>query len=189
MKISKMKKSIQLPTIFSKRVLMATVVTGALTFTGCSDGAPKLKDASESTVYINTKGIEAIVDEVDPGEVFKITEENVLDSKEASRAIVHNLDSTIDTISMATMTSEGGGDSRRSALRSTLMGGLAFAYLTGRTGGMSPKASSYKNTSAFNNSNGKASALKGASTARKVSVPGKSSKGYGAGKSFRSFGG
>lgn len=184
-----MNTSTYLPTIFSKRVLLATVVTGALTFTGCSDGAPKLKDASEQTVYINTKGIEAIVDEVDPGDVFKITEENILDSKESSRAIVHNLDSTIDTISMATMTNESGQGTRRSALRSTLMGGLAFAYLTGRTGGMAPKASSYKSTSAFNNSNGKASSLKGASTARKVSVPGKTSKGYGSGKSFRSFGG
>lgn len=183
-----MKNTNQSSVLSPKHVVFAALVSGSLAFTGCSDGAPRIKDATEATVYVNTKGIETMVTEVEPGDVFKITDETILDSKESSRAIVSNLDSTIDTISMASM-SAGDGDVRRSALRSTLMGGLAFAYFSGRAGGITPKAGSYASTSAFNKSNGMTSGLKGAATARKVSVPGKASKGYGSGKSFRSFGG
>jgi len=69
------------------------------------------------------------------------------------------------------------------------MGGLAFAYLTNRSGAVRPRSGSYANTAAYNKSNGMASSLKSSATPRKVSMPGKSSRGYGSGKSFRSFGG
>lgn len=169
-------------------VIPATLLASCLLLQGCSDGAPKIKDATEQTVYVNTKGIETIVTEVEPGDVFKIEDETILDSKEASRAIVSNLDLSIDTISMASMSGES-SDPRRSALRSTLMGGLAFAYLTNRVGGVAPRSSSYANQSAFNKSQGMTSSLKNSAVPKKVSVPGKASKGYGSGKSFKSFGG
>ena len=54
---------------------------------------------------------------------------------------------------------------------------------------VSPKQSNYKNASAYNKSTGLKSDLKSSATSRRVSVPGSSSKGYGSGKSFRSFGG
>lgn len=171
-----------------KHVVPSVAFASFLMLQGCSDGAPKLKDASEQTVYVNTKGIETEVNEIEPGDVFKITDERILDSKEASRAIVHNLDNTVDTLSMASMKTES-SDPRRSALRSTLMGGLAIAYFTNRAGAVAPRSSSYANTSAYNKSNGLTSNLKSSATPKKVSIPGKSSRGYGSGKSFRSFGG
>lgn len=177
-----------LTTVKLRRSIFIPVLSLAIVMGGCSDGAPKLKDASEETVYINTKGIEALVDEVEPGEAYKITAENILDEKESSRAIVHNLDNSVDTISMASL-SNGSLSGSHAALKTTLMGGLAFAYFTGRVGRISPRSSAYKSTAAFNKSNGMTSSLKGAATARKVSVPGRASKGYGSGKSFRSFGG
>lgn len=172
-----------------KNIAAAIMLSSSLFFQGCGgDGAPRLKDASEETVYINTKGVETEVNEVDPGSVFKIVDERILDKKDASRAIVHNLDGSTDTLSMASLRGDS-SDPRRSALRSTLMGGLAFAYFTNRAGAIAPKKGSYANTSAFNKSNGMTSNLKSSATPRKVSIPGKTSRGYGAGKSFRSFGG
>ncbi len=173
---------------YGKGALTAAVFCTFLLFQACSSDEPRLKDASEQTVYITTKGVEALVEEVEPGEIFKIKDENILDSKEASRAIVYNLDQSIDTVSMAALRQDP-ADPRRSALRSTLMGGLAFAYLTNRSGALSPKSGSYVNSKAYNKSNSMTSSLRSSATPRKVSIPGKSSRGYGAGKSFRSFGG
>ena len=171
-----------------KHIVPATLLCTGLLLQGCSDGAPHIKDATEQTVYVNTKGVETVLNEVEPGDVFKIVDETILDDKSASRAIVTNLDSTVDTLSMAVLKDDS-ANPRRSALRSTLMGGLAFAYLTNRAGGVAPKSSSYANQSAYKKSSGMSSSLKNSATPRKVSVPGKSSKGYGSGKSFRSFGG
>lgn len=178
----------ELKSIRSKNAVPAIAFSAFLLFQSCSGGDPKLKDASEQTVYITTQGVEAIVVEVEPGDAFKIKEEHVLDDKESSRAIVHNLDLSIDTMSMASLKGEG-VDPRSSALRSTLMGGLAIAYLTNRSGAITPRSGSYASTSAYNKSNSMASSFKNSATPRKVSIPGKSSKGYGSGKSFRSFGG
>lgn len=180
------KKSIY--TFNVRHVLPATMLASCLMLQGCYDGAPKLKDATEQTVYVTSNGVETEVNEVEPGDVFKITDERILDSKEASRAIIHNLDQSVDTMSMASLKGDA-TDPRRSALRSTLMGGLAFAYFSNRAGNIAPKSSSYASTSAYNKSNGMTSSLKNSATPRKVSIPGKTSRGYGAGKSFRSFGG
>jgi len=176
------------PDLYVKNGVLAAVFSSFLLFQGCSGGEPRLKDASEQTVYITTKGVETLVEEVSPGDVFKIKDETILDSKEASRAIVFNLDQSIDTLSMASM-KEDSTDPRRSALRSTLMGGLAFAYLTNRAGAVTPRSGSYVNSQAYNKSNSMTSSLKNSASPRKVSMPGRSSRGYGAGKSFRSFGG
>jgi len=101
-----MKVSEALNIKLAKVVIPVALISSFLLFQGCSDGAPKLKDASEQTVYITTQGVETFVDEVEPGNEFKITDEKILDSKDASRAIVHNLDQTIDTLSMASMKGE-----------------------------------------------------------------------------------
>ena len=172
-----------------RKVFSASIIASCFIMTGCSDGSPRIKDATEQTVYINTKGIETEVNEVEPGDVFKIVDEKILDNQEDSRAIVHNLDNTTDTLSMASMRSENSGNSRSSALRSTLMGGLAFAYLTNRAGAVAPRSSSYANQAAYNKSNGMTSTLKNSATPKKISIPGSASRGYGSGKSFRSFGG
>lgn len=172
-----------------RKIVPASLLASCLIISGCYDGSPKIKDATEQTVYINNKGIETEVQEVDPGDVFKILDERILEDKESSRAIVNNLDSTIDTISMATLKDESQSSGRRSAIRSTLMGGLALAYMTNRAGAIAPRSSSYMNKASYNKSNGLASNLKSSATPRKVSIPGKTSKGYGSGKSFRSFGG
>lgn len=178
------------PIAKSRHIAAAVMLGTTMMFVGCgSDGSPRIKDATEQTVYINTKGVETEVKEVEPGDAFKITDERVLDKKENSRAIVHNLDNTVDTISMASMKGESDTNPRRSAIRSTLMGGLAFAYFSGRAGAIAPSRGSYANTSAYDKSKGMTGSMKSAATPRKVSVPGKSSKGYGSGRSFRSFGG
>ena len=79
--------------------------------------------------------------------------------------------------------------SRHSGLRSILYYSLAASYFNRSLRNVTPNQSNYKNASAYNKSTGLKNDLRSSATSRRVSVPGRSSRGYGSGKSFRSFGG
>lgn len=151
------------------------------------DGAPRFKDVEEIEVRESSQGVISEIDEVEPGDTYKVLNEEVIDNKADSKAIVHNLNGTTDTLSFAKM-SESGYQSR-SGLRPFLMGTLAASFFSRNMGSSSLNPSNYKNTDAFNKSKGMRSSMMSNATTRKVKVPGKKSKGYGKSKSFRSFGG
>ena len=99
---SKMKKNFINGLALTKKITLVAAITAALTLQSCggSDGSPKIKDAQEETVYESTKGIITEVEEVEPGDDFKILDERIIDDKSQSIAIVHNLEGTIDTLSL-----------------------------------------------------------------------------------------
>ena len=157
---------------------------------GCSsDGSPRFKDVEEIEVSESTKGVICEVEEVEPGNEFKVIEEQVIDDKMASMAIVHNLDGTVDSVSLHKMKKDESSYHRSSVMRPFLMGTLAGTFFNRNMNRHSLDPSRYKSTDAFNKSKGLRSGIASSATTRRMKVPGKGSRGYGKGKSFRSFGG
>ncbi len=160
------------------------------TVAGCSsDGAPRFKDMEEVEHKLSTTGVICEVEEVEPGDSFLVLNEEIIDDKEKSVAIVHNLDGTTDTLSLATLKKEGLHTPRHSAIGGFLMTTLAATYFMNNVSGFKPNPASYKNPAAHTKSAGLASNVQSTATTKRTKVPGKGSKGYGSGKSFRSFGG
>lgn len=158
-------------------------------FASCSsdDGSPRFKDVDEIEVSETTQGVISEIEEVEPGDTYKVIDEEVIDDKLQSLAIVHNLDSTIDTLTFAKMSSGDYGG--RSGMRTFLLGTLAASYISRNMRSTALNPSNYKSTSALNKSKGLRSNLSSSAITRRMKVPGKGSKGYGGGRSFRSFGG
>jgi len=174
----------------SKKIAILGVLTGSLMLQSCGgDGSPRLKDSQEETIYESTKGVVTEVEEVEPGEDYKIIDERIIDDKEKSIAIVHTLQGTVDTLSLHKIKEDTSSSYRHSGLRGILYYSLAASYFNRNLGNVTPNASNYKSPAAYNKATALQSDLKSTATSRRVRVPGASSTGYGKGKSFRSFGG
>jgi hypothetical protein len=183
--------------LMSKRLMAAGLMSGILlsgSFYGCSsgDGSPHLKESDEKTVYESTKGTVTEVEEVQPGNEYKIIDERIIDEKAKSIAIVHTLEGTTDTLLLSKIKSEKDSNSyshRHSGLRGLLYYSLARSFFTNNLSNVTPDSKYYKNADAYNKSTGLKNNLQSSAASRTVRVPKASSRGYGSGKSFRSFGG
>ena len=185
-----MKKSTYNAFKLSRLFTLLAVATCTLQSCDDGDGSPRVKDGVVKEYTETTKGVVTEVEEVEPGDTFKLIDEKIIDDKSESIAIVHNLDQTVDTLSLRAMArdeSVGG----RSGLRSLLMYGLAASVLNRSFAGTAPSRDAYKTDAAYSKSQGLNNDLKSTARTRRVTVPGKSSRGYGSGRSFRSrsFGG
>lgn len=187
---SKMNKKIITGLALTKKLTLTAIIAATITLQSCGDDpSPRIKDAKQETVYESTQGVVTEVEEVQPGNEYKIIDERIIDEKDKSIAIVHTLEGTVDTLSLRKMKNDESSYSRHSGLRSILYYSLAASYFNRRLSNVTPNRSNYKNASAYNKSTGLKNNLKSTATSRRVSVPGTSSRGYGSGKSFRSFGG
>lgn len=185
-----MKKNIVSISIISKKILLAGITLSLLTLQSCGDsGEPKLKDFTEKTIKESTKGVVTEIEEIEPGDEYKIIDEKLIDKKQNSIAIVHKLDGKIDTLSLEKLKKDESFSSRNSGLHSILMFSLAASFFNRNLSNTSPNSGAYKNADAYNKSTGLKNNLNSSAASRTVRVPGKSSSGYGAGKSFRSYGG
>ncbi|NRB60518.1 MAG: hypothetical protein HRU50_11350 [Winogradskyella sp.] len=175
----------------TKKMTLAAAIAAAITLQSCGekDGSPRIKDAQEETVYESTQGVITEVEEIEPGNDYKIIDERLIDEKDKSIAIVHTLEGTVDTLSLRKMKEDKSSYSNHSGLRSILYYSLAASYFNRSLRNVTPNQSNYKNATAYNKSSSLKNDLKSTATSRRVSVPGRSSRGYGSGKSFRSFGG
>ncbi|WP_299113790.1 hypothetical protein [uncultured Winogradskyella sp.] len=186
-----MNKKIITGLALTKKITLTAAITAALTLQSCGggDGSPRIKDAQQDTVYESTQGVITEVEEIEPGNDYKIIDERLIGEKDKSIAIVHTLEGTVDTLSLRKMKNDESSYSRHSGLRSILYYSLAASYFNRSLRNVTPNQNNYKNASAYNKSTGLKNDLKSSATSRRVNVPGRSSRGYGSGKSFRSFGG
>lgn len=185
-----MKKNYVNVSTLLKKIALVSLVVSALTLHSCGgDGSPRIKDAKEKTIKESTKGVITEVEEIEPGDDYKIIDEKIIDEKEKSIAIVHRLDGNIDTLSLRKLKTDSEYSSRHSGLRGVLAYSLAASYFNRNLANTTPNSSYYKDATAYNKSTGLKSNLTSTAASRRVQIPGKSSSGYGSGKSFRSYGG
>ncbi|WP_340198899.1 hypothetical protein [Ascidiimonas sp. W6] len=176
----------------SKKLALAGLFSSMLVLNSCfsDNGEPRIKEYDEKTVYESTKGIITEVEEIEPGNDYRVLDEKIIDDKSKSIAIVHALDGSIDTLSIAKIESDKQESNRHhSALRPILYYTLASSLFRNNLGSVAPNSKYYKTQSAFNKSTGLKNDLQSTATRRTVRTPKASSSGYGKGKSFRSFGG
>lgn len=173
-----------------KKFALLGIVLPALTLQSCgSDGSPRIKDSQEKTISESTKGVITEVEEVPPGEDYKIIDEKIIDEKEKSIAIVHKLDGKIDTLTLRKLKDDPEYRNSHRALRGVLAYSLAASFFNRNLSRTKPNSGYYKNADAYKKSTGLKNNLTSTATSRKVRVPGRASSGYGSGKSFRSYGG
>lgn len=146
-----------------------------------SDG----EDYIEQTIEDPTQGIRVELKEMEQ-DLYKITDEEILEKREDSQIIVAFMDNTVDTFSIEEVTLEEANDPRRSVFRSVAMAGM-FGYMMGRPMSSGVSRSAYANQASYNKSSTSGtSQLRSTASKRTVKTP---SKGFGSGKSTRSYGG
>jgi hypothetical protein len=170
---------------------LALVCIASFFMQACSsgDGSPRFKDVEEIDVKTSTQGVITEVEEIEPGNEYKVLDETVIDDKSASMAIVHHLDGTTDSVSFAKLENDDGSYHKSSSLRPFLMGTLAATFFRRNMGRATLDPKAYKNPAGYTKSQGLKGNLASTASTRRVKVPGKGSKGYGGKRSFRSFGG
>jgi len=145
------------------------------------------QDYIEETLEEPTQGIRVELQETEQ-DLFKITDEEILENREDSRIIASYLDNTVDTFTIDEVTLMSQDNPRGSMLRTVAYAGM-FGYMMGRPMSSGVARSAYASDKAFNkSSNAGTSQMR--STARKSTVrKPTASKRYGGGKSTKSYGG
>ena len=150
-------------------------------------GGGEEKDYYEEKLTEMTGGLVTHVKEMS-AENFKITDEEYVEAREDSRIIASFKDGAIDTFTLeeATLTETTG---RTSGMRSVLYGGL-MGYMMGKNMSRAPSSGVYADKKTFDRVQSKTGTkVANRATTRTVKRPSSSKKGYGSGKSTRSYGG
>lgn len=152
-------------------------------------GGSSDKDYIEETLESPTQGIKVELQETEK-DLFKITDEELLENKADSRIIANYMDNTSDTFTLAEvkLMEADNGNSRRSMLRTVAYAGM-FGYMMGRPMSSGVSRGAYANEKAYNKSSTTGRSSLRSTSNKVVSRKPSRSKGYGSGKSSRSYGG
>lgn len=155
-----------------------------IALTSCGGGGGQ--DYVEETLEDPTQGIKVVLQEQEK-DLFKITDEEILEKREDSQIIANYMDMSSDTFSIDEVRLMSANDPQRSMMRSVAMAGM-FGFMMGRPMSSGISRGAYASDGAYNKSNtaGRSQLSK---TATRKTVRRATSKGYGSGKSTRSYGG
>lgn len=157
----------------------------SLCLTSCKS---ETQDYIDTVVEEPTQGVIAEIEEVKQ-DVFKINNEELIDSRENSRIYALFMDGSRDTFTLEEIQLTEYNDPKRSAIRGIAMGGM-LGYMMGRGLGSPLNRSAYKSDASFNKSNSTGtSSLKSTATRRTVRTPKPKGSGFGKSKTSRSYGG
>lgn len=162
--------------IFGSSLMIAGMVS-------CGGGGVEV-DTTE--VLDPTQGVVTEVKEIET-DLFRITNEDIVSTKEDSRIIAEYIDGVRDTFTLeeAQLVDAEGSGTRRSSMNGILMGGL-MGYMMGKSMSTPINSGAYANQSAYQKSNTKNTSLRSTATRKTVTTP---KKGFGGSKSSRSYGG
>jgi len=170
----------------SKKIKKTSIAIGsALVMTGlvsCGSGGQEYETSVELTP---TQGIVTEIKEVQQ-ELFRITDETVVETKDDSRIIAEYLDTTRDTFTLEeAKLYYAENPARGRAMNGILMGGL-MGYMMGKSMSTPTSRNAYANDKAYNKSAKTNSSLRSTASRKTVKTP---KKGFGSSKSSRSYGG
>ncbi len=146
-----------------------------------SDSGPEY---TESEVLDPTQGVVTEVKEIE-ADLFRITDETIVDKKEDSRIIAEYLDGVRDTFTLDEARLVDADNPRRSRMSGILMGGM-MGYMMGKSMSSPVSKGAYANDNAYRKSQTTTDNLKKTASRRTVRTP---KSGYGSSKSSRSYGG
>jgi len=179
------KKFSKIPSLRNTIVVGALAVSSlSLVFTSCGSSE---QEYTEETKYELTQGLITEVEEVEK-ELFKITNETNVPEIADSRIIATYLDGVKDTFTLEEARLVDADNPRRRSMNGVLMGGM-MGYYMGRSLSSPVNRGAYKTPSAYQKATKTTSTLKQTAKRTTVRRPVNSSKGFGGGKSTRSYGG
>jgi len=155
-----------------------------MTIISCGGGTSSSDEYTTTTEYDPTQGIITEVKETEK-DLYKITDETIVATKEDSRIIAEYLDGVRDTFTLEEAQLVDADNPRRSRMRPLLMGGL-MGYMMGKSMSTPTSRNAYATDDAYKKSQANNSKLK--STAKTKTVKNKKS-GFGKTKSSKSYGG
>lgn len=175
--------------IIKTTTLLAVLIAGTASCSSDPDLA-HFKEATTKNITESTQGVITTIKEIAPGE-YKITDEKVIDSKEGSYVTVENLNGSKDSTSLQSLKDPSHSRSffGTYAVSRLLMGSLAGTFFNRNMSSVSVDPTNYSNSQAYNNSQKLKGNMANTARVRPVTMPSSGSKGYGASRSFRSFGG
>ena len=138
----------------------------------------------ETEVLSPTQGVITEVKEMET-DLFKITDETVVPTKEDSRIIAEYMDGVRDTFTLQEAQLVDADHPRRSRTRGVLMAGM-MGYMMGKNMGTGTSRAAYANDAAYNKSTKATSSLRSTASRKTVRTP---KKGFGSSRSTRSYGG
>ena len=152
------------------------------------DSSPEAKqDYVEETLQDPTQGIIAHIKEQEEN-LFRITDEELIDNRDDSRIIATYMNETVDTFTIDEIQLMEADDPKRSTLRTIAMAGM-IGYMVGRPMNSGVARSAYADDRTFNKSNTSGrSQLSSTSRTKTVRKP-VSKSGFGSRKSAKSYGG
>ncbi len=149
-------------------------------FVSCGDSSTQTTEE----ILSPTQGIVTKVKEMQE-ELFKITDEEIVNRKEDSRIIASYLDGKIDTFTLDEARLVDADNPRRNRVSGVLLGGM-MGYMMGRNMSQPLSRSAYANDAAYNKSNSANSKFRSTASRKTVS---KAKTGFGSSKSTKSSGG
>ncbi len=169
-----------------KNLKIATMVIGsAFIMTGLVSSCGDNTEYATVEVLDPTQGVITEVKEMQK-DLFKITDEKVVATKDDSRIIAEYLDGQRDTFTLAeAQLVDAENPTRRSSMSGVLMGGM-MGYMMGKSMSTPVSKSAYASNSAYAKSNTSTTSLKSSAKRTTVSKP---KSGFGSSKSSRSYGG
>lgn len=169
-------------------------MAGIIGLSSCStsDSSNNQAYTEEVVVEAYTQGVITEIEETEK-DLFKITDETTVPTREESRIIASYLDGSRDTftleeVALTETDSTSSNYRRRSGMSSAITGGL-MGYFLGRSMSSPTNPGVYKNSAAHAKSTTTNKALRSTAKTSTVKTPSRSSSGYGGGKSTRSYGG
>jgi hypothetical protein len=159
--------------------------TSMMITTLMSCGGGSSVENESTTVLEPTQGVVTTLKEME-ADLFRITDEDIVATKDDSRIIAQYLDGKIDTFTLDQAQIVDAENPRRGgAMRGVLMGGM-MGYMMGKSMSTPISSGAYANNAAFNKSNTANNSLRSTASKRTVSTP---KKGFGSSKSTKSYGG
>ncbi len=169
-----------------KNLKTATMIIGsAFIMSGLVSSCGDNTEYATEEVLSPTQGIVTEVKEMEK-DLFKITDETIVDTKADSRIIAEYIDGARDTFTLEeAKLVNAENPTRLSSMSGVLMGGM-MGYMLGKSMSTPVSKSAYANNSAYSKSNTSTTNLKSSATRTTVSKP---KSGFGSSKSSRSYGG
>jgi len=138
----------------------------------------------DTEVLSPTQGVITEVKEMET-DLFKITDETIVNTKEDSRIIAEYMDGVRDTFTLEEAQLQDADNPRRRGTRGVWMAGM-MGYMMGRNMSQGTSRAAYANDKAYNKSTKATNSLRSTASRKTVRTP---KKGFGSSRSTRSYGG
>jgi hypothetical protein len=178
----KIKRSI--PRLTTAKIKTSAFILGSAFMLSSIVSCGSNVEYQDTEVLSPTQGVITKVKEMEP-ELYKITDETIVATKEDSRIIAEYIDGVRDTFTLEEAQLTDADNPRRRGTSGVWMAGM-MGYMMGRNMSQGTSRAAYASDAAYNKSTKSTGSLRSTASRKTVRTP---KKGFGSSRSTRSYGG